>query len=530
MSNFDWDRFSKRNLSRRGVLKGAAAIGGAAMLGGLSLPGTARAEPVRGGTLTMGLGGANTTDTLDPALAWDDFMMALSYGGLRNNLIELDADGNAVGELAESWESSADAKTWIFRLRKGVEFHNGKSLDVNDVIASINHHRGEKTTSLAKSIFSQIADVKAEDATSVRIELAAGNADLAILLSDYHLGVMPANADGSVDWQSGMGTGGYKLESFEAGVRATATRFANYWKQGRAHVDAVELIAINDVTARQSALVTGQINVMNRVDLKTIALLQRAGKVRVDEVQGYCHATMPMLVDIKPYDDKNVRMALKHAIDREQWVATLLQGHGVVGNDHPIPANQRYFNAELPQRAYDPDKAKHYLKQSGLDSLSVELSASDAAFATAVDAAVVFKESASAAGIDINVKREPSDGYWSNVWAKKPFCTCYWTGRPTPDAIFSLIYAKGASFGDTRWDNERFNSLLLEARAELDEVKRKDMYGEMQAIVSDDGGTIVPMFMNYVNGLGEAVQTPERQNADLPLDGMKAIERWWVTA
>ncbi len=154
MSNFDWDRLSKGNLSRRGVLKGAAAIGGAAMLGGLSLPEMARAEPVRGGTLKMGLGGANTTDTLDPALAWDDFMMALSYGGLRNNLIELDADGNAVGELAESWESSADAKTWIFRLRKGVEFHNGKSLDVNDVIASINHHRGEKTTSLAKSIFS----------------------------------------------------------------------------------------------------------------------------------------------------------------------------------------------------------------------------------------------------------------------------------------------------------------------------------------------------------------------------------------
>lgn len=530
MSIYDWKQSMPDGLSRRGVLKGMAAIGSAAMLGGVALPRAARAEPVRGGTLAMGLAGANTTDVLDPALAWDDFMMALSYGGLRNNLIELDADGNAVAELAESWESSPDAKTWIFRLRKGVEFHNGKSLDVNDVIASINHHRGEKSTSLAKSIFAQIADVKAEDAGSVRIELASGNADLAILLSDYHLGIMPAKSDGTVDWQSGIGTGGYKLESFEPGVRATATRFANYWKQGRAHVDAIDLIAINDVTARQSALVTGQINVMNRVDLKTVALVQRSGKVRIDEVQGYCHATTPMLTDSKPFGDRNVRLALKHAIDREQWVATLLQGHGVVGNDHPIPANQRYYNADLPQRSYDPDKAKHYLKQAGIDSLSIDLSASDAAFASAVDAAVLFKESASAAGIDINVRREPSDGYWSNVWAKKPFCTCYWTGRPTPDAIFSMIYAKGASFDDTRWDNQRFNSLLVEARAELDEARRKELYGEMQAIVRDDGATIVPMFMNYVNGLGEGVKTPERQNADLPLDGMKAIERWWVEA
>lgn len=531
MSGIDWDGIAGNGLSRRSALKGmAAAFGGAALLGGLALPRMARAQPVRGGTLTMGLGGANTTDSLDPGLAWDDFMMALSYGGLRNNLVELDVDGNPIGELAESWESTPDAKTWIFRLRKGVEFHNGRSLGVEDVIASINHHRGEKTTSLAKSIFSQIADVKADGTDAVRIELEAGNADLAILLADYHLGVMPANDDGSVDWQSGMGTGGYRLESFDPGVRATATRFANYWKEGRAHVDAVELLAINDVTARQSALITGKINVMNRVDLKTISLLQRAGNVRVDEVQGYCHATMPMIVQAKPFDDVNVRMALKHAIDRDQWVRTLLQGHGVVGNDHPVPANQRYFNAELPQRGYDPDKARHYLKQAGLDSLSIDLSASDAAFATAVDGAVLFKETAAAAGIDITVKREPSDGYWSSVWSKKPFCACYWTGRPTPDAVFSLIYAKGASFGDTGWDNARFNSMLLEARALLDDGKRKDIYGEMQAIVNADAATIVPMFMNYVNGLGQAVQTPEKQSADLPLDGMKAIERWWVQA
>lgn len=518
-------------LTRRSALKGIAAFSAVASMGSaFALPSfAAAAEPVRGGTLVMGLAGANTGDTLDPGLVWDDFMMALSYGGLRNNLIELDPSGRPVGELAESWESSPDSKTWIFRLRKGVEFHNGKSLDASDVVASINHHRGEKSTSLAKSIFSQIEDIVADGKDQVKITLASGNADLAILLSDYHLGIMPAKSDGTPDWKSGIGTGGYKLEKFEAGVSAGATRFPNYWKTGRAHVDAVELIAINDAAARQNALVTGQINVMNRVDLKTLNLLKRQGKVRIDEVQGYQHATLPMIVDSKPFGDVNVRLALKHAIDRQKWVDTLLDGHGSVGNDHPIPASQQYFDKELAQRAYDPEKAKDYLKKSGLDKLRVDLSASEAAFATAVDGAVLFKEAAAAAGIDVNVIREPSDGYWSNVWAKKPFCTCYWTGRPTPDAVFSLIYAKGASFGDTHWDNERFNKLLLEARPEKDESKRRAIYSEMQKIVNEDGATIVPMFMNYVNAVADNVHAPESQNADLPLDGMKAIERWWIS-
>jgi len=501
---------------------------GVALGGAFGFPALAAEEAVRGGTLTMGLAGANTSDSLDPGLAWDDFMISLSYGGLRNNLIELDPDGNPVAELAESWESTADSKTWIFRIRKGVEFHNGKTLGVDDVIASINHHRGEKTTSLVKSIFSQIADVTADGTDAVKITLQSGNADLAVLLSDYHVAIMPANADGTVDWASGVGNGGYKLEKFEPGVSAAATRFANYWKSGRAHVDAVEVLAINDVTARQNALVTGQVKCINRVDLKTINLLKRQGKVRIDEVKGYQHATLPMIVDAKPFGDVNVRRALKYAIDRQKWVDMLLNGYGTVGNDHPIPASQKYFDASLEQRTYDPDKAKAYLKKAGMDSLKVDLSASEAAFATAVDAAVLFRETAAAAGIDINVVREPNDGYWSNVWAKKPFCTTYWTGRSTPDAVFSMIYARGASFGDTRWDNERFNMLLLEARPEKDEAKRKEMYGEMQKILNEDGATIVPMFMNYVNAMAENVRTPEKQNADLPLDGMKAIERWWI--
>jgi peptide/nickel transport system substrate-binding protein len=525
MIKWPFDAHESTGVSRRAVLTSMLAAGAAGLIS--TIPSVSRAAPTKGGTLTFGLAGANATDTLDPGLTWDDFMMVLNFG-LRNNLVELDANGKAIGELAESWDVSTDAKTWTFHLRKGVEFHNGKALTADDVVASINHHRGAKSTSLVKSVFDQISDIKADDAQSVRIVLAAGNVDLPVLLTDYHMGIMPANPDGTADWQSGIGTGGYKLGVFEPGVRAEGTRLANYWKSDRAHVDSFKLIAINDATARQAALLSGQIHAMNRADTKTLGFLEKNDKIRVIEAEGYQHATFPMMVDVPPFNDKNVRLALKYAIDREVLVKAILRGHGKVGNDHPIPANQHYFNRELPQRKYDPDKARYHIKQAGLDRLAVSLSSSDAAFAGAVDAAALFQESAKAAGVDLNVIREPSDGYWSSVWAKKSFTACYWSGKPAPDAQFSLVYAKDASFGDTHWNNERFNSLLLQARAEFDDKKRAEMYGEMQTLLSDDGGTIVPMFMNYIMGVLKTVGTPEKIGPDMSLDGMRALERWWA--
>ena len=181
----------------------------------------------------------------------------------------------------------------------------------------------------------------------------------------------------------------------------------------------------------------------------------------------------------------------------------------------------------MPQTPYDPDKARFYLKEAGLDSLDVELSAADAAFAGAVDAAVLFQNSANAAGINIKVNRVPNDGYWSDVWMQHPFSAVYWGGRPTEDAMFSTAYAKGAAWNDTFWENERFNELLVSARAELDQAKRRQMYYEMQAICSDDGGAIIPMFANYVFATDSSVDTGgENLSSHWDKDGHRWWERW----
>ena len=198
----------------------------------------------------------------------------------------------------------------------------------------------------------------------------------------------------------------------------------------------------------------------------------------------------------------------------------------MVGNDHPIGRSNRFHADNLEQRTYDPDKAKHHLKKAGMENLKVDLSAADAAFPGAVDAAVLYKEHAEKAGIEINVVREPNDGYWSNVWMQKPWCAVYWGGRPTEDWMFSTAYAAGASWNDSFWDHERFNDLLIEARAELDEAKRREMYAEMQTIVRDEGGVVVPLFNNYVMALSSKL-AHEDMGANWSLDGFRAVERWW---
>lgn len=132
------------------------------------------------------------------------------------------------------------------------------------------------------------------------IELDGGNADFPYLVSDYHIAILPAEGDG-INWRSGVGCGGYKLVHFEPGVRSEFVRSENYWKQPhRAHFDEVELLSIVDVAARTNALKTGEIDTMDRCDLKTVHLLAKTPGLVVEETTGTGHYSIPMRTDTAP--------------------------------------------------------------------------------------------------------------------------------------------------------------------------------------------------------------------------------------
>jgi peptide/nickel transport system substrate-binding protein len=481
------------SLSRRGFAHTAALTASAAMLPG-SLAGLRAAEPKKGGHLKLGIDGAGSQDSLDPASYTATYMQAVGYH-YGNCLVELDEKNQLVPELAQSWEPSDDATKWVLKLRPGVQFHNGKEMTAEDVVASLNHHRTEDSKSAAKVYLSVFSDIKATDKNEVTLTLPSGNADVPYILADYHLLIMPADADPA----SAIGTGPYMKEAFEPGVRFLSKRNPNYWKEGRAHADSVEQLAINDQAARTNALQTSSVHFINRLDPKTVSLLKRVKGVQVVDGPSAGHYEFIMRCDTAPFDNKDLRLALKYGIDREDLVKRLLLGFGKVGNDHPVASFDPFFASDLPQRPYDPDKAKFHFEKSGLGG-PVPMQIADAAFTGAIDAATIYAEHLSKAGIQLDLQRVPSDGYWDDVWMKKPFCGSYWGGRPTADLMLSVAYASTAAWNETFWKRPEFDKILVEARAELDPAKRKDMYRELQLMIHDDGGAVIPMFNNYIFG------------------------------
>jgi peptide/nickel transport system substrate-binding protein len=519
-------------LDRREFIKRAGALGLAAPFAATLLSQSVHAAmPKKGGRFVQGTAHGSTTDNLDPATNENGFSQNVVFT-YANHLFEVDNTGELIPELAESFEASKDARTWVFKLRKGVEFHNGKSLTADDVISSLNHHHGEDSKSSVKALLTAVESIKKTGSHEVTIKLSGGNADFPFILSDYHFAILP-DFDGKMDWQAGFGTGGYVIERFEPGVRATFKRNPNYFKSDRAHFDEVETISLIDTTARQNAIMNQEVHAINRVDPKTVHLLGRNPSLSILETTGTLHYTFPMRVDAAPFDNYDLRMAVKLSVDREQLVDKILLGHGAMGNDHPISSSQPYHNGEMAQRSYDPDKAKFHLKKAGMEGAKLDLRTSEAAFSGAVDAALLIKDSAAKAGLNVSVVREPKDGYWSNVWNKKPWCACYWGGRPTADWMFAAAYVNDSEWNDTAWKTgpaaDRFNKLVIEARSELDVEKRRAMYYECQQLVSDDGGSLIPMFANYIHAVSKKVGHDEKVAGNWEFDGNKNAERWWFS-
>ena len=503
-------------LNRREFLGRAAALGLTLPAATQLLSSTALAQgPQKGGDLLVGMVGGESTNSLDPAEQLTQVPQVFTRTWGETLVLADPATSAATPVLAESWEASDDVKEWRFKIRKGVTFHDGKELTPDDVVATIKRHSNPDSKSGALGVLGDIADLKVDGDYAV-VTVNNASADLPLLLADYHLVIQPNG--GMDDPNAGIGTGPYKIEENEPGVRHFVSKYENYWRDDVGFVDTIEILVMNDTTARLSALQSGQVHMVNRVEPKTVSLLEGSPGVVIERVPSRGHYVFIMHCNTPPFDNNDLRMALKLAIDREALIQTILQGYGSIGNDFPISKAYPYFPADIEQRAYDPEEAKSYYQKSG-HSGPIVLQVSDVAFSGAVDAAVLFQQQAAKAGITIEVKREPGDGYWDQVWNKQPFCASYWGGRPTQDGMYSTAYYSKADWNDTRFFNENFDKMLLQARGELDEAKRTQLYHDMAVVVRDEGGLILPMFNDFIDARSDKVmgwvQDPNSEMSNL---------------
>jgi peptide/nickel transport system substrate-binding protein len=493
MHTIEKDENSGILVARRQLITGATALGLSASL--LPLTASSAEASKKGGTLRIGMEGGSPSDSLDPRTIADSIPLVMSLM-LWNNLIEIADNGDAVGELFEKWEVKPGATDWTFTIRKGITFTSGKTLDADDVIYSLNLHRGE-TKSPAKSLLADITDIKKLNTNQVQITMGSGNVDLPFNLSDFHIVVVP---NGTTDFSKPDGTGAFTLDEFQPGVRATFNRKpGNYWKPNRGNFERVEIRYIGDAAARTQALVTGQVDVINRVDPKTAALLAKNKGVRISRTPGMGNRyAFVAQTDKSPYSNKDLMLALKYGIDRKKIVDNVFAGYATAGNDHTVGAKMKFYDSKQKLMAYDPDKAKFHYKKSGFTG-SIELQVSEGAFSGATDAGQVYQESLAKAGITMDLKRVSGDGYWDNVWLKQPFCAVYWANRPTVDNQLTTTFKAGSSWNDTHFNNSEFERLLVSARVELDEKKRANMYARCQELISQNSGMVCFAIQDYLD-------------------------------
>ncbi len=479
-----------RGISRRALLQAMMASGILATTAGglLTAAGTAFAQtPRTGGRIKVASGSGSNADTLDPAKGSNgtDYTRAFMF---YSGLTVLDAALVPQMALAESFATD-DALLWTVALRKDVRFHDGSPFTSADVVYSLGRHKNPDLGSKARTVAEQIAEVKATGPHEVQIRLSTPNADLPAILGTSHFLIV---RDGTTDFATANGTGPFKCTEFNPGVRSIGVRNENYWKPGQPYLDEIEIFSIPDQAARVNALMSGDVDIINSVNPRSVPGIAADARLKVLESPSGGFTDLVLRDELGPVQNPDFVLAMKYLLDREQIRRVAFGGFGVIGNDQPIAPGHRFFAADLPQRPFDPDKAKHHLQKSGVTG-TIPMVASLAADSS-VEVAQLIQLSAQQIGLKLDIKRMPPDGYWSNHWMKHPLGFGNINPRPTADLMFSLFYQSGAPWNESGWKNEQFDQLLVAARGETDEAKRKQMYADMQVLVHDHCGIGISQF------------------------------------
>lgn len=502
LSSYDQDlvrNIIRKNCSRRDVLKLMAVTGVslATAQNLLSTGGQAIAQtPVKGGSVRYASNLHGPDDQLDPTL----FTSSIDYTRGRATyscLVQHADDLTPQPDLATAWSSNADATEWTFILREGVTFHDGSPFGADDVVWSMNRHLGEDSTSVIKSVLASVKGWRKTGPYEVKADMNSSNADLPIVLGIFQAKIVKNGSTGE-----GNGTGPFTMESFEPGVKSVHKRNENYFREG-ANLDAIEITAITDPVARTNALIAGDIQLFSTVEPKAFRQIEEADNVQLLSTPAALQVAICCLKNVAPGENDDFVKGLQYIQDRDRIVNRILKGKGSVGNDTPImSAHGGDWCSELPQREFDPDKAKFHFEKAGVSSAEVYV----APVAPGIEEVCLLAQANCAKiGFDLQIKKVPTDGYWGAVWMVEPVNVVTWNMRPTANSQMAIQFGPGAAWNDTYWNNDRMGELLTASLAETDVDKRHGMYCEMQTLIHEGSGMVIPAFSNINDGIANNV-------------------------
>ncbi|MGW7132815.1 ABC transporter substrate-binding protein [Streptomyces bobili] len=519
------ERFS--GLRRRGFLAAGTGAAALALVGCGNGNGTGDApadsgdgKPAKGGRLRAAFAGGGASETLDPHLA-NLFADAARAKALYDKLADFGADLSAQPRLAASWEPDKTLARWKVTLRQAT-FHDGRSVTAKDVLYSYRRIADPKQAYRAKASLEPI-DLDASRATGERViefVLKRPTAEFPNVLAAFGAYVVPENA---TDFdKKPVGSGPFRFVSFAPGRSAVFRRNDAYW-DGAPHLDELELVVVNEESARVNALLGGQIEYAHELAPTTARAHEGKGQIEIVRLRGSAMQAFCMKTDRAPFDDKRVREAFFLIADRQELVDGALSGAGVVGNDL-FGKGYEYYADGLPQRAQDLDKARALLKQAGAEKLKVTLDTSAVA-AGFTEAAGIFRDQAAKAGVTVDVKVGSKDSYWKDILDNGTLC-CYRSGAMPIEAHISQRLLTDSTTNATKWQHKDFDALYQQAQATRDKAGRAAVYERMQRRLYAEGGFLIWGFADWIIGTARAVKGVETKAPANTLDWARFDKVW----
>ncbi len=522
---------NRRDLLRAGVGTGIVALSSGLLLAGCGSgsdqgPATGAAtddgKPIRGGTITVAMVSRGAAETLSPhaAISQNDWHRTKQ---INETLFRFGAEGTWEPWLAESAEPNADATEWTFRLREGVEWHDGKPLTADDLIYTFNSWRDPDVnfSSFAKSIV-DFNRIKRLDDRTVRLGLKRGLAEFHTLTGFYPAAVVQ---DGFKNWKKPIGTGPFKFESFTPGKQSVFVRNPNYWRDGKPYVDRLVIdSSFSDEAARVNAVLSGAAQIVTAVPPALAKAHANSSRIEISQAPGPAFQSIAMRVDAKPFDDVRVRQALQLLVNREALAQNVFEGFATPGHD--IGGFTLSYYADDLKRVQDVEQAKSLLKAAGQTDLRISLK-THSGKAGFVEAGTLIARDFREAGVTMDINRVDPSTYFSKEagYLSNPFNSQDWTQLQSLSNFYLQTLTTGAPYNVTHWGDDRADALLNEALKEVDETRAADKWREVQKLQFEQGGNLIYNNLAWVDGYSPSLRGIRATKAGWA-DGVDFASAW----
>lgn len=495
-------------VNRRDFLKATLVGTGSALLPllpGSSTPaGSAQADsPQKGGTLTIGH--IAEVGSMDPQLSSPGYDHHLLYA-VYDTLVSYGPDLVPKPGLAESW-TQADPKTYLFKIRQGVKFHDGTVCNAAAVKFNLDQMLDPNWRSLWRGQMAGFIE-KSEVVDDYTLKVTSPSANVALpgLLGDKMGMIKSPDAVKKYGNDYGVtaaaGTGPFKFVEWRAHDRVVVERNPNYWDRSLPYLDKLIFKIIPNGDVLVTSLRSGDIDVTYAVDFKQVDAIRK--DANLNYVQGDSTAYWVLwMVKIPPFDNPAVRLAVNYAIDRRAILDMAAFGRGKIANGVITPAHKAFYDPSVPPLSRDLAAAKAKLQEAGLPN-GFEFSAYVTDASTSLPSAQIVQASLAEVGIKMNLKPTDDSTMSKAVNTHSSLAVTLATGRPDIHNQISRAYGPGGATSGGLEDPQ-VATLLNQALAETDQAKRAQLYRNIEKRVREIGHHAPLIFPAYNMAMKKSV-------------------------